>query len=101
MDKFQAEAILCKDGINCSNEHISGTWSTVYDQSFKIELENGLRFLANFRYSIKDDISKTPEKDGADKFSNVMEKAVSAIGDLVKGFKDIKSSLVEQKKVVE
>ena len=49
MDKFQAEAILCKDGINCSNEHISGTWSTVYDQSFKIELENGLRFLANFR----------------------------------------------------
>lgn len=35
----------------------------------------------------------------ADKFKDVMAKAVGAIGDLVKGFKDIKSSLVEQNKI--
>ena len=31
MDKFQVEAILCKDGINCAQEHLTGTWSTIYD----------------------------------------------------------------------
>lgn len=53
MDKYQVEAILCKNGVDCAQEHLVGTWSTIYDQSFKIELENGLRFLANFKYTIK------------------------------------------------
>jgi len=53
MDKSQAEAVLCKGGVTCGTDHVSGTWSTIYDQSFKIELENGLRFLANFKYSVK------------------------------------------------
>ena len=48
MDKSQVEAILCKDGVSCASEHLTGTWSPVYDQSFTVELENGLRFLANF-----------------------------------------------------
>lgn len=34
----------------------------------KIELENGLRFLANFRYSLKDEVSKDPTKDEESKF---------------------------------
>jgi hypothetical protein len=36
-----------------------------------IELENGLRFLANFKYSIKPEISHDPEDEGALKFKDV------------------------------
>ena len=64
-----AEAVHCKDDKSCDGEKISGTWSTIYDQAFRIELSNGLRFLANFKYSVKDDISKDPTKDGADEFA--------------------------------
>ena len=53
MDKFQAEATFCKNGKECDAKHISGNWSDIYDQSFKVELDNGLRFLANFKYSVK------------------------------------------------
>ena len=48
-----------------------GTWSTIYDQAFKIELENGLRFLANFKYTIKPNISSDPINDGFNKFVQV------------------------------
>jgi hypothetical protein len=71
MDKYQVEAVFCKNGSKCEDSHIAGTWSTVYDQSFKIELDNGLRFLANFKYSIKKETSANPVKDGADKFESV------------------------------
>jgi len=68
MDKFQAEAKFCKGGKNCEEKNIPGTWSTIYDQAFKVELENGMRFLANFKYAVKPTISKDPTKDGADEF---------------------------------
>ena len=73
MDKFQVEAILCKDGEegHCAKDHLQGTWSTIYDQSFKIELENGLRFLANFKYSVKPNISLKPPQDGEEKFESL------------------------------
>lgn len=71
MDKFQVEAILCKDGVKCAQEHMTGTWSTIYDQSFKIELENGMRFLANFKYTIKPEISALPQQDGFNQFDSV------------------------------
>jgi len=71
MDKYQVEAVYCEHGKNCKDSHISGTWSTVYDQSFKIELENGIRFLANFKYTIKSEISKIPENDGNMPFESV------------------------------
>lgn len=71
MDKFQVEAILCKDGVSCAPEHLTGTWSPVYDQSFTVELENGLRFLANFKYNIKGSISHNPQRDGGGKFADV------------------------------
>ena len=64
MDKFQVEAIFCESGNACSPNHVTGTWSTVYDQSFRIELDNGLRFLANFKYSVKPQISKDAADDG-------------------------------------
>ena len=31
-------------------------------------MDNGLRFLANFKYSVKPTISEDPTKDGADEF---------------------------------
>jgi len=57
MDKFQAEATFCKGGKDCENKHVVGTWSNIYDQSFKVELENGMRFISNFKYSVKPQIS--------------------------------------------
>jgi hypothetical protein len=68
MDKFQAEATFCKNGKECNSKHIQGSWSDIYDQSFKVELENGIRFLANFKYSVKPQISEDPTKDGAEEF---------------------------------
>jgi hypothetical protein len=57
--------------VNCATEHLTGTWSPVYDQAFTVELENGLRFLANFKYNIKGGVSKNPQNDGASKFLEV------------------------------
>ncbi len=37
-------------------------------RSFKVELENGLRFLANFQYSVKASVSKDPTKDSVGEF---------------------------------
>lgn len=37
----------------------------------KIELNNGLRFLANFKYTVKPEISQDPTKDGADEFQSL------------------------------
>lgn len=31
MDKYQVEAVFCKDGVKCDDGHIAGTWSPVYD----------------------------------------------------------------------
>lgn len=71
MDKFQVQAVFCEGGKDCAKEHIAGNWSPIYDQSFKIELENGIRFVTNFKYSLKSEISKDPLKDDVDKFSGV------------------------------
>lgn len=73
MDKFQVEASLCKDGGKCETSHYTGTWSTVYDQAFKIELENGLRFLANFKYSLKPEVSPNPQALAQTHFSQLSE----------------------------
>lgn len=71
MDKFQVEAVLCKDGVTCATEHVGGTWSTIYDQSFKIELDNGIRFVSNFKYSVDPHISALPQKDSLEKFEDI------------------------------
>ena len=41
-------------------ESVKGTWSTIYDQAMRVELDNGTRFITNFRYNIKPDISSDP-----------------------------------------
>ena len=47
----------------------------IYDQAFIVELENGLRFLSNFRYNIKPTITKDPfteaTKDGITRFATI------------------------------
>ena len=68
MDEFKAEARFCPGGSECKEEKILGTWSTIYDQAFKVELATGIRFVANFKYSVKAQISKDPTEDGAEEF---------------------------------
>jgi hypothetical protein len=71
MDKYQVQAQLCESGKECSSEQIGGSWSPVYDQSLEIELDNGLRFLSNFKYTIKSDISKNPQQELMQTFSGL------------------------------
>ena len=42
------ENMQCKDATE-----VQGSWMAFYDQAFKVELNNGQRFLTNFRYSVK------------------------------------------------
>lgn len=69
MDKYQAQATFCKNGKDCDQNLISGSWSPIYDQSMKVELDNGLRFITNYKYSVKPSVSKDPTKDSVDEFS--------------------------------
>jgi len=64
-DHYKATAQQCSGKNNCNGSTVSGTWSTIYDQAFRVELENGQRFISNFRYNIKDTISEDPLEDGA------------------------------------
>ena len=60
MDNYKAEAVLCENDGKCSSEVIKGKWTSIYDQAFNVELDNGMRFVANFRYDIKSSLSKDP-----------------------------------------
>jgi len=74
MDQSQVDAVFCKGGKieSCETKNrLAGSWSNIYDQSFRIELENGLRFLANFKYTVKPEISKDPTKDSPEEFSSL------------------------------
>ena len=62
LDEYKAQARYCVDDI--CDEAIAGTWTTIYDQAFMVELDSGIRFLANFKYSVKPDISEDPISDG-------------------------------------
>lgn len=63
LDNYKVEAVVCKNGGKCGKELIKGHWTSIYDQAINVELENGMRFLANFKYDIKPDISKDPFQD--------------------------------------
>ena len=68
-DNFQAEASFCASEKECgSATPIHGKWSTIYDQSLKVELDNGLRFVANFRYNAKPTLTNDPLTDSDLKF---------------------------------
>ena len=61
---FTAEAAFCKNGnlTNCEKS-MQGKWLNYYDQALHVELENNLRFTANFRYEIRHNITTNPYKD--------------------------------------
>jgi hypothetical protein len=61
---FTAEAAFCRNA-NTSNCETSmqGTWLNYYDQAIMVELENNLRFTANFKYTIKPNITTNPQKE--------------------------------------
>jgi hypothetical protein len=60
--KVQAKCAGCESG---SGTSVEGRWSPIYAQGMMVELDNGLRFVANFRYNLKSSVSKDPyeEKD--------------------------------------
>lgn len=70
-DGFKASAQKCSAKDKCDGEMIDGTWSTIYDQAFRVELSNGQRFISNFRYNVKDTISEDPLADGASRFQGI------------------------------
>ena len=37
----------------------------------RVELDNGVRFLTNFRYNLKPEVSKDPLAEGATSFSSI------------------------------
>lgn len=88
MDKYEAEATFCKGGKECDSKHISGTWSPIYDQSLQVELANGKRFLTNFKYSIKAEISTDPT------IENVKDFAAIKTGDYQKFDSECDQSMV-------
>lgn len=64
-DDYKAKAEI--DGVM-----VKGRWSTIYDQAVKVELDNGQRFLANFRYNAKSDLTTDPLKDASQlMFANI------------------------------
>jgi len=69
-DGYKALASQCSDG-KCEGAAVGGTWSTVYDQAMRVELDNGMRFLANFRYNVKVSLSEDPLRDGAGPFQGL------------------------------
>ena len=48
---------------------IKGTWLAFYDQAFKVELENGQRFLSNYKYALKPYVSSDPLAMGAQRIA--------------------------------
>lgn len=58
LDDKQVDAVKCPRGGLCSYERenafsVKGTWDLLYKQSLLVELENGLRFVANFAYKVR------------------------------------------------
>ena len=71
MDQYNVEAVFCKGGSNCETKQVKGKWSPIYAQAMMVELDNGLRFVTNFRYNLKDEISKNPLKENVSSFSEI------------------------------
>jgi len=42
---------------------MQGKWLNYYDQALHVELENNLRFTANFKYELRKNITANPLKD--------------------------------------
>ena len=65
LQDYKVQAIHCSAGSqeSCQGEPIAGKWTAIYDQTINVELDNGIRFVANLRYDLKETISADPLKD--------------------------------------
>jgi len=65
-----------------AKQKVYGKWSPIYAQTLMVELENGVRFLTNFRYNVKKQLTPNPlnENDLAkfDKISTSSEEAFNS-----------------------
>jgi hypothetical protein len=72
----------------------------VYDQSFIIELENGLRFLTNFKYALVPEVSKDPVHDSFSKLVDLKtgdyNKFISLCDQTMIGFVQTMPSIVNK-----
>ena len=67
MDEYKVEAMQCSSSNDCGKAtKIKGKWSPIYAQAMMVELENGMRFVTNFRYNLKPDISPNPTTEVRD-----------------------------------
>jgi hypothetical protein len=62
MDGYLVEATLNGGPI------LKGKWSPIYDQSMVVQLENGQKFVTNFRYNLK---GADPLETDAKQFANI------------------------------
>ena len=76
--KFEKESVWnvqlndnYKASASKGDQILAGTWSTVYDQAIRVELEDGTRFVSNLRYNLKPSISGDPLADGAAAFEGI------------------------------
>jgi hypothetical protein len=60
MEDYKVEAVVCANDGKCSDTIIPGKWTSIYDQAFNIELDNGMRFISNFRYNLKPELAQDP-----------------------------------------
>jgi hypothetical protein len=63
-DDQTVDANVCNNG-KCDGAPISGSWFAFYDQAFKVDLETGLRFIANYKYAIKEYVTSDALSQGA------------------------------------
>lgn len=65
----------------------TGTWTPFYDQAFRVDLDDGTSFIANYRYALKEYVDNDPRKHGLmhladvqsddyDKFYSVCDKTM-------------------------
>jgi hypothetical protein len=41
------------EAVDAKGVTVSGTWDDLYDQSLLVTLDNGVRYIANYRHNIK------------------------------------------------
>ena len=69
-EDMSAIAKPCNNGL-CTGAPIKGSWFAFYDQAFKVELENGQRFIANYKYALKEYVASNPISLGAKEIHDV------------------------------
>ena len=63
MENYKVEARFCQRATKCDDKTVKGTWTMIYDQALQVDLNNGIKFYNNFKYTIKPEISKDPAND--------------------------------------